>query len=403
MCSDKLEDVCREQQKLMKSIKSESMSKIRDEEEKRKETQAHFQKSINEIFSTLGKNNDENIKIKEANIEMTKKFKYLAEQYELREKQLEKLNEQIKLETQLNEAKLTKLKLESTVEKEILLKEKQAALEDLCVMKKTMIEVETREKALKEQLSVYTEKYEQFQTSLQRSNDVFSTYKTELEKMSKKIKSLEKELNEWRTKYEKANSALLNMVADKQAQDEYVNKTSRQMQQMQKLCRTMQAERTALIQLVEANNLERPVLSEIAPDEIDDKPMEKPKPMDKLDIMSRNCKELKDTLAQLQDQMNAITVGEKKGAAETNKKAKGKKNKAKNDTAPQLNNETAKLQPSSNDEDTKVQPCSNDESPKEQPTPSDESPTEQPTSNDESPKELECKDAVPTCSNDEVK
>lgn len=70
----------------MKSIKSESMSKIRDEEEKRKETQAHFQKSINEIFSTLGKNNDENLKIKDANTEMTKKFKYLAEQYELREK-----------------------------------------------------------------------------------------------------------------------------------------------------------------------------------------------------------------------------------------------------------------------------------------------------------------------------
>lgn len=57
----------------MKSIKSESMTKIRDEEEKRKETQAHFQQSINEIFSTLGKNNDENLKIKEANLEMTKK------------------------------------------------------------------------------------------------------------------------------------------------------------------------------------------------------------------------------------------------------------------------------------------------------------------------------------------
>lgn len=73
MNSDKLEQVCREQQKLMKSIKTESMSKIRDEEEKRKETQEHFQQSINEIFSTLGKNNDENLKIKEANLEMTKK------------------------------------------------------------------------------------------------------------------------------------------------------------------------------------------------------------------------------------------------------------------------------------------------------------------------------------------
>lgn len=69
-----MEQVCREQQKIMKSIKSESLSKIRDEEEKRKETQQHFQTSINEIFTTLGKNNDENSKLKEANLEITKKY-----------------------------------------------------------------------------------------------------------------------------------------------------------------------------------------------------------------------------------------------------------------------------------------------------------------------------------------
>lgn len=57
----------------MKSIKSESMAKIKEEEEKRKETQARFQQSINEIFVTLGKNNEENTKLKDANSEMTKK------------------------------------------------------------------------------------------------------------------------------------------------------------------------------------------------------------------------------------------------------------------------------------------------------------------------------------------
>lgn len=50
------------------------------------------------------------------------RFKFLAEQYELREKQLEKLNEQIKLESQLNDAKLAKIKMEATIEREVLLK-----------------------------------------------------------------------------------------------------------------------------------------------------------------------------------------------------------------------------------------------------------------------------------------
>lgn len=50
------------------------------------------------------------------------RFKYLAEQYEMREKQLMKTNEQINLSTQLNEAKIAKTKMEATIEREILLK-----------------------------------------------------------------------------------------------------------------------------------------------------------------------------------------------------------------------------------------------------------------------------------------
>lgn len=339
MHRDKLEQVCREQQKLMKSIKSESMSKIRDEEEKRKETQAHFQKSINEIFATLGKNNDENVKIKEANLEMTKKFKYLAEQYELREKQLEKLNEQIKLETQLNEAKLAKVQMESTIEREILLKEKQTALEEILSSKKSLCEMETRERLLKEQLHVYTTKYDEFQNSLQKSNDIFTTYKAELEKMSKRIKSLEKESYEWRVKYEKCNRSLLNMVADKQAQDQYVQKSARQLAQLQKLCRTLQAERGTLLDVLKANNIERPPMPELPPEPKDIEPA--PQPSDKLDAMTRNCNELKATLAQLQGQMNAISLEQKEkpksnkanDTATATKKPKAKKNKAKSSTA----------------------------------------------------------------------
>lgn len=335
-----MEQVCREQQKLMKSIKSESMTKIRDEEEKRKETQAHFQQSINEIFTTLGKNNDENLKIKEANVEMTKKFKYLAEQYELREKQLEKMNEQIKLETQLHDAKLAKVQMEAAIQKEILLKEKEAALEEILATKKAIVDMERRERLLKEQLTVYTEKYDQFQNSLQKSNDVFVAYKIEIEKMSKKTKLLDKEACEWRSKYEKSNRALLNMLAEKQTQDDYVKKSARQLAQLQKLCRTLQAERGILLDVLKANCIERPTMPELPPEPKDIEPA--PQPNDKLDMMSRNCKELKETLAQLQSQMNAITTekSDKQKTGEMNaKKQKIKKNKPKKDSFNKTGNE----------------------------------------------------------------
>lgn len=50
--------------------------------------------------------------------------------------------------------------------------------------KNSIIDMQSREKILKDQLSLYTEKYEDFQTSLQKSSDIFITYKSEIEKVS---------------------------------------------------------------------------------------------------------------------------------------------------------------------------------------------------------------------------
>lgn len=122
LSKSKLESLCRELQRQNKTIKEESMSKIREEEEKRKETQTRFQKNLNDITVMMNENNDKNQKLRDDNIEMSKKFKYILEQYELREQQVEKMGKQLDLANQLSEAKLTKLQMEGSVEKEILLR-----------------------------------------------------------------------------------------------------------------------------------------------------------------------------------------------------------------------------------------------------------------------------------------
>lgn len=181
---DKLEEVCREQQKLIKSVKNESLQRIREEEEKRKEAQTRFQNYLTEINTTIGKNNDDNEKLRLYNIDMTKKLKHLAEQYETKEHQIDKINEQVNIEQQLHEAKLAKAQMEAALEKEILLREKQAALDDLLSCKKIIKELSEKEVLLKEQLHIYTEKYDDFQSSLAKSNTIFTTYKAEIEKVS---------------------------------------------------------------------------------------------------------------------------------------------------------------------------------------------------------------------------
>lgn len=63
-------------------------------------------------------NADKNTKLKEDNTEMSNKFKYILEQYEIREQQMEKISKQMDLVTQLNDAKLAKSKVEALADKE---------------------------------------------------------------------------------------------------------------------------------------------------------------------------------------------------------------------------------------------------------------------------------------------
>ncbi|CAD6991146.1 alpha-taxilin [Ceratitis capitata] len=350
---DKLQEVCREQQKLIKSVKNESIQKIREEEERRKESQTKFQSSLNDITQSLTKNNEENLKLRDHNLEMTKKLKMLAEQYHMREQQLEKLNEQVQLESQLHQAKLNKVQVEAAMEKEILLKEKQIALEKFVHSQKLLKELTEREAALKEQLTLYTSKYDDFQSSLQKSNDIFATYKVQLERMGKYTRKVEKETLEWKSKWEKSNAILIELATEKKERDEHAARCSKQVEQLQKLLRALQNERSHLYKVLRDNNVECPALPQLPPE---------PEPIqtttttgggvggtsdkDKMEIMSRNCAELKQTLANLQSQMkflnvsstadtdvntrNAQTAARTQQTDDTNKKRQRKKQKSKN-------------------------------------------------------------------------
>ncbi|XP_075146047.1 beta-taxilin-like [Haematobia irritans] len=358
---DKLEEVCREQQKLIKSVKNESMQKIREEEERRKESQMKFQSSLNDINQSLNKNNEENNKLRDHNIEMTKKLKYLAEQYQAREQQLEKLNEQVQIEAQLYRAKLNKVQVEAAMEKEILIKEKQIALEKLFSTQKMLQEISEREKDLKEQLNIYTAKYDDFQNSLQKSNDIFSTYKTELEKMSKNSRKLEKECLEWKRKWEKSNATLIELTLEKKERDEHAVRCNKQVEQLQKLLRALQNERSHLYKVIKENNVEIPPMPALPPEPepLQTKPITSVADKDKMEIMSKNCAELKQTLANLQNQMKILNL---KGAEaeqqckqlqvqeEAIKKKQKKKSKSKKNDSNQVANISKESSPAISEE-----------------------------------------------------
>ncbi|KAH8277434.1 hypothetical protein KR026_010777 [Drosophila bipectinata] len=326
---DKLQEVCREQQRIIKSVKNESMLQIKVEEERRKESQTKFQSSLNDVQKSLAKNNEENIKLRDYNIEMTKKLKLLAEQYQTREQHLEKLNEQVQLEAQLHQAKLNKAQVEAAMEKEILTKENQIGLEKLLQAQRAIKDLTEREHQLKEQLNIYTAKYDDFQQSLQKSNEVFGSYKVELDKMSKHTKKIEKEALGWRQKYEKANAMVIDLATEKQLSSQHTDRLQKQIQQLQKLLRALQQERTTLHKSLRDNNIEIPALPQLPPEPepVNEKPTQDNV---KMEMMSRNCEELKQTLANLQNQMKLLTATESKTALEEKNKAAEEQRQANN-------------------------------------------------------------------------
>lgn len=270
------------------------------------------------------------------------RLKLLAEQYQAREKHLEKLNEQVQLESQLHQAKLNKAKVEAAMEKDILTKwvttinscsaipqciqfhcrENQIGLEKLLQAQRAIRDLTDREQQLKEQLNIYTAKYDEFQKSLQKSNEVFGSYKVELEKMSKHTKKIEKEALGWRQKYEKANATVIELATEKQARDQQSERLQKQVDQLQKLLRALQQERFILHQTLRDKKIDIPALPQLPPEPEPVKVKQINSDNTKMEMMTRNCAELKQTLANLQNQMKLLTTNDAKIAAAEAEKCK---------------------------------------------------------------------------------
>ncbi|BFF93153.1 alpha-taxilin [Drosophila madeirensis] len=284
------------------------MLQIKVEEDRRKESQIKFQSSLNDVQKSLSKNNEENIKLRDYNIEMIKKFKLQAEQYQTREQHLEKLNEQVKLESQLHQARLSKAQVEAAMEKEILKKENQIGLEKLIQAQRSIKDLTDREHQLKKQLNIYMAIYDDFQQSLTKSNEVFGSYKIEL--------------NRWAgARGTRRPMPLSSNWPPRSRCDQQSDRLVKQITQLQKLLRALQVERTTLHKSLRENQIEIPLLPQLPPEPeaIKITPVNTDKA--KMELMSRNCAELKQTLANVQNQMKLLTTAEAKTAFEEKNKA----------------------------------------------------------------------------------
>ncbi|XP_053719970.1 alpha-taxilin [Synchiropus splendidus] len=254
LARSKLESLCRELQRHNRTLKDEGIHRSRLEEAKRREMSCHFQVTLNRIQSQM-EQHECNISLRQENIELAKKLKNLYDQYKLRDEHINKVVKHKDLQQKLAEAKLQQAQelLKESVdqhdkEKDILLKEAVES-QRMCELMKQ------QEGHLKQQLSLYTEKFEEFKTTLSKSNEVFTTFKQEMEKMTKKIKKLEKETAMYRSRWESSNKALLEMVEEKAVQDREFEALQGKVQRLEKLQQALKVERNKLKKKVQLLDL----------------------------------------------------------------------------------------------------------------------------------------------------
>lgn len=229
---DKLESLCRELQRQNKMLMDECKRVTAEGQSLRLDLSSRFHDAIKDVSNKLEEQKDEYLGQIKENEMLTNKLKQLAEQYALSEQQFAQKLKQKTLELQIAE-----LKIQQQEEKSV---QEQSQMK---LYAEQVSQLLATEKNLRLQLTADGEKFQQFQDALLKSNEVFETFKQEIEKMAKSIKDLKKENIFLKSKCDKSDVTLIELVEEREHLKKQLEKTKNQKEKLESLCRSLQAER----------------------------------------------------------------------------------------------------------------------------------------------------------------
>ncbi|MED6184854.1 hypothetical protein PIB30_051475 [Stylosanthes scabra] len=229
---DKLESLCRELQRQNKMLMEECKRVSTEGQNLRLDLSAKFQDAIKDVSNKLEERKDECLTQLRENDMLRNKLKQLSDQYELSEQQYAQKLKQKTLELQLADLRV-KQHEEKLVQEQSQIK----------LYAEQVSQLLATEKNLRMQLTTDGEKFQQFQEALSKSNEVFETFKNEIEKMAKSIKELKKENQFLKSKSEKSDIMLIELVDERERLKKHLEKTAKQKEKLESLCRSLQAER----------------------------------------------------------------------------------------------------------------------------------------------------------------
>ncbi|KAJ8918655.1 hypothetical protein NQ315_014974 [Exocentrus adspersus] len=254
LAKSKLESVCRELQKQNKAIKDENITRVKEEEEKRREVATNFTERLNSLSSMMDENKDKSIRLREENMNMTLKLTELYNKFQERENHLADVNRQLETQKELFESKIKKLELEHKADRKAWEEESKALLANLLKSNETNRLLEENIKSMQANLDVYKNQYSDFEQTMSRSNEVFKTFHGEINKLQKSNIALEREKNEYVAKWQSCHKLIVEISEKNQELGKNLDLYKKKFSTLEKLCRQLQMERATLHKQLQDKN-----------------------------------------------------------------------------------------------------------------------------------------------------
>jgi len=158
----------------------------------------------------------------------------LADLYQARENHFKAINDGHEIGTKICQEKILEqqLLLERTIVK---LEEGESRVNQLA----------RSEAELKSQVRQYVEKFRQVEETLVKSNELFGTFRGEMEQMSVKLARFERENHQMQTKCQTLSRNIIEMADERTKLTGSIETLKAQKAKLEQLCRTLQAERAA--------------------------------------------------------------------------------------------------------------------------------------------------------------
>ncbi|KAJ5617689.1 hypothetical protein N7537_002803 [Penicillium hordei] len=230
---DKLEKLCRELTKENKKVKDEN-KKLEDTEKKARlivnERLDSLLYDIQDVMAAKGNPRSEKVDV-DLDEALRAKLKTISEQFDTRDLHYRGLLRGKDSEIQSLASKFEEQRRAGEVEAN----RSRALTSQVSTFSHTEAE-------LRSQLNIYVEKFKQVEDTLNNSNDLFLTFRKEMEEMSKKTKRLEKENHTLNRKHEQTNRNILEMAEERTRNHEELERWRRKCHHLEALCRRMQAQ-----------------------------------------------------------------------------------------------------------------------------------------------------------------